>query len=90
MTRENNQLHLSVIQAADLRDEREKRTQIAMRKYQNDISDLQFLNRQLEAKAQSEKHRAEAERMRLEHILTLIGSQVGREIDGILEYSCSF
>jgi hypothetical protein len=83
LTKENNQLHMDLIRAADLRDERERKTQLIVRRYQNDIADLNFLNKQLQSKIGNEQRRAEAERFRLEHVMQLIGNTVGKELDGI-------
>ena len=86
MTKENNQLHLDLIRAADLRDERDRKAQLAFRKYQNEISDLKFLNKQLVAKVDEEQRKADAERFRLENIMNLVGATVGKEIEGTLRF----
>eukprot|EP00158_Paraphelidium_tribonemae_P009285 Partr_v1_DN28823_c1_g1_i1_m33374 putative centrosomal protein 135kDa len=83
MTKENNMLHLHLINAADARDEREKKAQLALRKYQNEIADLQFVNRQLVAKMDGDHRRAESERTRLAQVLDLMGAGVGVEIDSL-------
>jgi hypothetical protein len=82
LTKENNQLHLDLIRAADLRDERERKAQLAFRKFQNEIADLKFLNKQLVARVDEEQKKADAERFRLENIMTMVGATIGKEIEG--------
>ena len=81
LTKENNMLHVHLINAADSRDEREKKLQLTMRKYQNEISDLQFMNKQLLAKMEAEQRKTDSERNRLGKTLEMVGISVGREID---------
>ena len=81
MTKENNQLHKDLIKAADLRDERDRKAQLAFRRYQNEIADLKFLNKQLVTRVDQEQRKSDAERFRLENIMNLVGATVGKEID---------
>lgn len=83
LTKENNQLHLDLIKAADTRDDREKRMQIVFKKYQNEIADLKFLNKQQQSRIEMEQRKAESERFRLEQIMSMLGNVVGKEIDSM-------
>ena len=81
LTKENNQLHLDLIRAADARDDRDRRTQLAVKKYQNELADLRFMNKQQQSRVEMEQRKAESERFRLEQIMAMLGSVVGKEID---------
>ncbi len=84
LTKENNQLHSDLIRAADLRDEKDKMAQQAFRRYEDQIAELKFMNGHLVSKVEEERTKAAAERNRLEHIMTLLGMTVGKDVDGVL------
>jgi hypothetical protein len=90
LTKENNQLHLDLIRAADLRDEKDNTAQHAFRRYETQLAELKFMNGHLVAKVEEERTKATSERSRLEHVMTLLGMTVGKEIDGALLPGCGF
>jgi hypothetical protein len=73
---------MDLIAAADMRDEFERKSQMAVRRLQNDLTDVKFINRQLMAKIEKDQQRSEAERFRMEQVLQMVGFAASKEVDG--------
>ncbi|KAI9146414.1 hypothetical protein BKA69DRAFT_22947 [Paraphysoderma sedebokerense] len=68
LTAENNQLHVTIINETDKRESQAKKTAIVIRKLENEISDLKFLNSQYLNRIHAEQKRADDERKRVEDL----------------------
>lgn len=73
---------MDLISAADMRDDFERKSQMAIRRLQNDLTDVKFINRQLMAKIEKDQQRSEAERFRMEQVLQTVGFTATKEVDG--------
>jgi TolA-binding protein len=66
LTSENNQLHLQLIRITDERTVRESTTKETLRKYEDELSDLRFLNNQYMNQIRLEQQKWEQERDKVE------------------------
>jgi hypothetical protein len=77
-------LHVQLINAADTRDERDKKASMALRKCQGEINDLKFINKQLLSRIEGDARKLEGEKARMGQVLEQLGLSLGQEVDSKL------
>ncbi|CAG8526771.1 4269_t:CDS:10 [Ambispora leptoticha] len=75
LTKENNQLRIEVIHAADLRDKEQIERQQLIRKYEDEIAELKFMNSQYVNKALEAEKKLESEKKRIDTILKSVDGE---------------
>jgi chromosome segregation ATPase len=65
---ENNNLHQQLIDAADHHDQQSRKTTLVVRRLEEEISDLKFLNAQYIKKIQGEQRKLDDERKRIDEL----------------------
>ncbi|CAG8448798.1 7441_t:CDS:10 [Ambispora gerdemannii] len=78
LTKENNQLRVEVIHAADLRDKEQIERQHLVRKYEDEIAELKFMDSQYMNKAQEAEKKLESEKKRIDAMLRAFDSDSGQ------------
>lgn len=73
LTAENNHLHQDLIQLADEREARERRSQQAGRKLESQTADLRFMATQYAKRVEIEQKRADEARDRAEQLMSKLG-----------------
>ncbi|CAG8436858.1 14060_t:CDS:2 [Funneliformis caledonium] len=94
LTKENNQLRVELIHAADTHDKEHVKTNNLIRKYEREISELKFLNLQYKLRAQQLESKFESERKKIEELLNFyeeiciaVGKETGENVlEPVLEY----
>ncbi|CAI2200385.1 8769_t:CDS:2, partial [Funneliformis geosporum] len=94
LTKENNQLHIDLIHAADIHDKEDVKTKNILRKYEREISELKFLNSQYKLRVQQLESKFESERKKIEELLNFyeeiciaVGKDTGENVlEPVLEY----
>ncbi|KAJ1569318.1 hypothetical protein HK096_003479, partial [Nowakowskiella sp. JEL0078] len=77
LTNENNQLHVEVVNMAEERDLRERKVQHSIRRHEAEMSDLRFMNTQYSNRIENEQRKVDAERKRVEDLITRQGGVIG-------------
>ncbi|KAJ3367865.1 hypothetical protein GGF31_007026 [Allomyces arbusculus] len=68
LTAENNALHQQLVDAADVQDQQARKTALVVRRLENELADVKFLNAQLLTKVAAEQRKCDEERKRVDDL----------------------
>ncbi|KAJ3365063.1 hypothetical protein GGF32_000243 [Allomyces javanicus] len=68
LTAENNALHQQLVDAADAQDQQARKTALVVRRLENELADVKFLNAQLLTKVAAEQRKCDEERKRVDDL----------------------